>query len=163
MHTNVQLPKNVHKKFKGESYKNPPLVRERGLVTLRSIRRRAAGWQQSTGLLHFYFRVPFIGNTKMMYPGWDTQKQDVSISSAPLQGASEMERTLPRAKNMPLACFLNALSSPAISLAKKEEHPIGCSSFLVRERGLEPPRRNHTHLKRACLPFQHSRKRALIL
>ena len=35
--------------------------------------------------------------------------------------------------------------------------------FLVRERGLEPPRRNHTHLKRACLPFQHSRNDALIL
>ena len=31
MHTNVQLPKNVHKKFKGESYKNPPLVRATGL------------------------------------------------------------------------------------------------------------------------------------
>lgn len=37
----------------------------------------------------------------------------------------------------------------------------GFGSFLmVRERGLEPPRRNHTHLKRACLPFQHSRKLA---
>ncbi len=32
------------------------------------------------------------------------------------------------------------------------------SSLLVREMGLEPTRRNHTHLKRACLPFQHSRK-----
>ena len=29
---------------------------------------------------------------------------------------------------------------------------------MVREMGLEPTRRNHTHLKRACLPFQHSRK-----
>ena len=28
----------------------------------------------------------------------------------------------------------------------------------MREMGLEPTRRNHTHLKRACLPFQHSRK-----
>ena len=28
---------------------------------------------------------------------------------------------------------------------------------LVREMGLEPTRHNHTHLKRACLPFQHSR------
>ena len=36
-------------------------------------------------------------------------------------------------------------------------------SFLVRERGLEPPRHNHTHLKRACLPFQHSRKRLCII
>ena len=92
MHTNVQLPKNVHKKFKGESYKNPPLVRATGLdyikehpassrrvatahrtvaftwvrvrcyfqcgrqdsSTLWSTRRRAAGWQQSTGLLHLH-------------------------------------------------------------------------------------------------------------
>ena len=29
---------------------------------------------------------------------------------------------------------------------------------MVREMGLEPTRHNHTHLKRACLPFQHSRE-----
>ena len=29
----------------------------------------------------------------------------------------------------------------------------------MREMGLEPTRHNHTHLKRACLPFQHSRER----
>ena len=34
---------------------------------------------------------------------------------------------------------------------------------LVREMGLEPTRRNHTHLKRACLPFQHSRKCLIII
>ena len=34
---------------------------------------------------------------------------------------------------------------------------------LVREMGLEPTRHNHTHLKRACLPFQHSRKRLIII
>ena len=34
---------------------------------------------------------------------------------------------------------------------------------MVREMGLEPTRRNHTHLKRACLPFQHSRKCTHIL
>ena len=28
---------------------------------------------------------------------------------------------------------------------------------MVREMGLEPTRKYHTHLKRACLPFQHSR------
>ena len=33
-----------------------------------------AGWQQSTGLLHFIVRVPFIWNTKTVYPGWNTQK-----------------------------------------------------------------------------------------
>ena len=44
---------------------------------------------------------------------------------------------------------------------QKEHHPNGWCSFLVREMGLEPTRRNHTHLKRACLPFQHSRERPL--
>ena len=43
----------------------------------------------------------------------------------------------------------------------------GCTKdnrlFLVREMGLEPTRRNHTHLKRACLPFQHSRKCLIII
>ena len=47
-------------------------VRQKGLVTLRCCRRRADGKQQSTGLLHLNFRVPFIGNTKTVYPGWDT-------------------------------------------------------------------------------------------
>ena len=37
------------------------------------------------------------------------------------------------------------------------------TSFLVREMGLEPTRRSHTHLKRACLPFQHSRERLVII
>ena len=34
---------------------------------------------------------------------------------------------------------------------------------MVREMGLEPTRHNHTHLKRACLPFQHSREHAKVL
>ena len=42
-------------------------------------------------------------------------------------------------------------------LHKKTRYPMGIW-FLVREMGLEPTRRRHTHLKRACLPFQHSRK-----
>ena len=41
---------------------------------------------------------------------------------------------------------------------KMWDAPDGVSHILVREMGLEPTRRNHTHLKRACLPFQHSRK-----
>ena len=49
------------------------------------------------------------------------------------------------------------LSSP-ISSIKKSRYPDGYLDFLVREMGLEPTRHNHTHLKRACLPFQHSRK-----
>lgn len=47
-------------------------VRQKGLVTLRCCRRQAGGKQQSTGLLHLNFRVPFIGNTKTVYPRWDT-------------------------------------------------------------------------------------------
>ena len=54
-----------------------------------------AGWQQSTGLLHFIVRVPFIENTKTVYPGWDMQERDVSISSTPLRGASEMKKDSP--------------------------------------------------------------------
>ena len=46
---------------------------------------------------------------------------------------------------------------------KKRAHPKGWALFLVREMGLEPTRRNHTHLKRACLPFQHSRKCLIII
>ena len=41
---------------------------------------------------------------------------------------------------------------------EKEQIPEWVSALLVREMGLEPTRRNHTHLKRACRPFQHSRK-----
>ena len=61
-------------------------------------------------------------------------------------------------QNSPPDCFAPSLRSgrPFESpLSRKKGAPKG--SFLVRERGLEPPRRNHTHLKRACLPFQHSR------
>ena len=54
-----------------------------------------AGWQQSTGLLYFIVRVPFVENTKTAYPEWDTQKQDVSIPSTPLRGASGMEKDSP--------------------------------------------------------------------
>ena len=52
--------------------------------------------------------------------------------------------------------FLTAFRAPPG--IKKSGHPYGYPDFLVREMGLEPTRRNHTHLKRACLPFQHSRK-----
>ena len=49
-----------------------------------------------------------------------------------------------------------------ISLKKAPSQRLG-AFFLVREMGLEPTRRNHTHLKRACLPFQHSRKCLIII
>ena len=52
-------------------------------------------------------------------------------------------------------------SSP--TYISKKRPPVRAASFLVREMGLEPTRHNHTHLKRACLPFQHSRKRLNII
>ena len=52
--------------------------------------------------------------------------------------------------------FLTAFRVPPHIPKKRTSFRM--SSFLVREMGLEPTRRNHTHLKRACLPFQHSRK-----
>ena len=64
-----------------------------------------AGWQQSTGLLYFIVRVPFIENTKTVYPEWDTQKRDVSISSTPLQGASEMKKDSPTDFQVPFGHF----------------------------------------------------------
>lgn len=78
--------------------------------------------------------------------------------SHPYRMRLKSERTLPRPKNVPPARFFNGLSSPR--LVSKNRLPCWAACFLVRERGLEPPRRNHTHLKRACLPFQHSRKLA---
>ena len=54
-------------------------------------------------------------------------------------------------------------SSPGPAIKAKSATLWVALLLLVRERGLEPPRRNHTHLKRACLPFQHSRNDALIL
>ena len=56
--------------------------------------------------------------------------------------------------------FLTAFRVPSLHQKKRD---LTASLFLVREMGLEPTRRNHTHLKRACLPFQHSRKCAPVL
>ena len=58
--------------------------------------------------------------------------------------------------------FLTAFRVPP-PIPEKTGYPTGIRSFLVREMGLEPTRRNHTHLKRACLPFQHSRKCLFII
>ena len=69
--------------------------------------------------------------------------------------------TLPRPKKCPPDTFYPSLRT-GVGLSSPFPHQkrgrLTASSFLVREMGLEPTRRNHTHLKRACLPFQHSRK-----
>ena len=55
--------------------------------------------------------------------------------------------------------FLTAFRVLHLTQPKKYlQLPNGIWRYLVREMGLEPTRRSHTHLKRACLPFQHSRK-----
>ena len=65
-------------------------------------------------------------------------------------------------KTCPRHVFLTAFRVPP-PIPEKTGYPAGIRSFLVREMGLEPTRRNHTHLKRACLPFQHSRKCLFII
>ena len=82
-------------------------------------------------------------------PNWRTSARK-SCSSSPHKAFAL------RGPHLPPACFLYGLSSPILSA--KIRMPQRASGFLVREMGLEPTRRNHTHLKRACLPFQHSRK-----
>ena len=86
-------------------------------------------------------------------------RTDSNLIHIPTGCVSNRRRLSHGLKNMPPACFLPSLRSgrPFEShLSRKKGAPKG--SFLVREMGLEPTRRNHTHLKRACLPFQHSRK-----
>ena len=96
------------------------------------------------------------------------KKPPFSRTNVLFTDASQIGRTLPRAKKCPLDTFCTslttgaALSSP-ISRTKNLRYPDGYLRFLVREMGLEPTRHNHTHLKRACLPFQHSRKRPAIV
>ena len=73
----IHIPNGMRLKGKGLSHglkKSTPdsFLRQKGLVTLRCCRRRAGGKQQSTGLLHFIVRVPFIWNTKTVYPQRDT-------------------------------------------------------------------------------------------
>ena len=61
------------------------------------------------------------------------------------------------AKNSSLNCFLDAqtlLGFKSHFLQKKKPRQAKAYlGFLVREMGLEPIRRGHTHLKRACLPI----------
>ena len=66
-----------------------------------------------------------------------------------IHGLSHGQKTCPR------HVFLTAFR--VLFRTKKRGRHLA-SAFLVREMGLEPTRRNHTHLKRACLPIQHSRK-----
>ena len=69
------------------------------------------------------------------------------------------KRRLAGVYRQPTGLPIEWVRAPSLFIAQKGSNPLwGSLPFLVRERGLEPPRHNHTHLKRACLPFQHSRK-----
>ena len=102
---------------------------------------------------------------------WDPQakqQQRVALadfSAAPWQGFEKSERGpnnsslfQPQAAVIVvalwlIACGINAAALFEIpSLAQKEKPAHNVYWFLVRGRGLEPPRINHTHLKRARLP-----------
>ena len=103
--------------------------------------------------------------------GWDPQakqQQRVALadfSAAPWQGFEKSANAAPttppcfsrRLRSSLLhcgfACGINAAALFEIpSLAQKEKPAHNVYWFLVRGRGLEPPRINHTHLKRARLP-----------
>ena len=72
-------------------------------------------------------------------------------------GCSQLRMDSPTAGKQSTGLFSDPPFESRSSI-KKSRYPDGYLDFLVREMGLEPTRRNHTHLKRACLPFQHSRK-----
>ena len=110
-----------------------------------SIAGALPGDQQSTGLLDYIILVPSFA----------PKKEDVFWRTREGLVQSWYRRGPTRRSTVHRTVGL--YYSRPISHTKKR----GCqkaSSFLVREMGLEPTRRNHTHLKRACLPFQHSRK-----
>ena len=97
--------------------------------------------------------------------------RNVQIPSTFLRNASEIGGTLPRAKNCsPAPNFCTgvytgaALSSPiSRELPKNPDTHLGIRIFWCERWDSNPHGGCHTHLKRACLPFQHSRKRASIL
>ena len=112
--------------------------------------------KQSTGLFSI---PPFESHQALKNPdarlGIPLTINDVFLSTGyyphpEIHGLSHGGKTVHR------TVFYSAFRVP--SSIKKSRCPIGHLDFLVREMGLEPTRRNHTHLKRACLPFQHSRK-----
>ena len=73
-------------------------------------------------------------------------------------GASADQGTLPRPKNMPLACFFNGLSSPGREI-KNRTAPKGAVLFLVPLTGLEPVQyRYRGILSPLCLPIPPQRR-----
>ena len=79
------------------------------------------------------FSSPTITNTKkrgyLWYSHGKVSGSYIHIPSTSLRDASVIWGTLPRPKNMPLACFLNGLSSPSIPHTKKERVPLVPSLF----------------------------------
>ena len=113
-------------------------VRQKGLVTLRCCRRRAGGKQQSTGLLHFIVRVPFIWNTKTVYPQRDTPETRCFHSIHTPTGCVWNGKGLSHGlKTCHWHVFLTPFRVPPG--ASKIAYPKWDTLFLVRQKGLEPP------------------------
>ena len=95
-------------------------------------------------------------NVNMSEPA--SMAQGSQSASTPVPGASADRGTLPRPKNMPLACFLNGLSSPTIYDTKKRTPRWGVR-FLVPLTGLEPVQyRYRGILSPLCLPISPQRR-----
>ena len=118
-------------------------VRQKGLVTLRCCRRRAGGKQQSTGLLHFIVRVPFIENTKTVYPQRDTPETRCFHSIHTPTGRVWNRKGLSHGlKTVHRTVFTAAALPPPFRVppgASKIAYPEWDTLFLVRQKGLEPP------------------------
>ena len=74
-----------------------------------------AGWQQSTGLLHFIVRVPFVENTKRCILDGIRRNRTFPFHPHPYGARLERKRTLPRAKNSPPDCFYGSCAAAALS------------------------------------------------
>ena len=118
-------------------------VRQKGLVTLRCCRRQAGGKQQSTGLLHFIVRVPFIENTKTVYPQGDTPEIRRFHSIHTPTGRVWNEKGLSHGlKTVHRTVFTAAVLPPPFRVppgVSKIAYPKWDTLFLVRQKGLEPP------------------------
>ena len=86
--------------------------------------------------IELYCSSPSYRNTKLILLGFRKRcARPIPASSTSLRDASETEGTLPRAKNSPPDCFLNALSSPPPHKSKTG-YPEWDNPFLVRRKGL---------------------------
>ena len=136
MHTNVQLPKNVHKKFKGESYKNPPLVRATGLDYIMehpASSRRVATVHRTVAFtwvrVYRYFRCGRQDSSTL----WSTRRKR-RVATVHWTVAFTWVRVLPL-------------------FPHQKREPLRGLSFLVRATGLEPAQLSQRNLNPPSLPI----------